>query len=186
MAVRSEAARTTRAPGSTPARPPAALARRLDVPATDEHQARPEPLVEYRRVRHVALRSVARVSVLFYLCGLVAFLVAAMVFWIVASAAGVVGEVESFMDDLGFEGFEFVSGTLLWAGLLIGFAVTAILVVLTVFAAAVYNLFADLAGGIEIELDDRNRRWLERVDSDGRSGNGRGRRGNGKGARRRR
>jgi hypothetical protein len=182
MAGGSETSRTTRArraTRATRARTTRATGRRLDVAPADDRDPRREPLVEYRRVQRVALWSVARVSVLFYLCGLVAFLVAALVLWIVASAAGVVGEIESFMDDLGFEGFEFVSGTLLWAGLVIGLAVTAILAVLTVFAAAVYNLFADLAGGIEIELDDRNRQWLERVGSDGRSGNG-------KGARRRR
>lgn len=133
-------------------------------------------------MRRVALGSVARVSVLFYLCGLVAFVVAAMVLWIVASAFGVVGEVESFMDDLGFEGFEFVSGTLLWAGLLIGLAVTAILVVLTVLAAALYNLFADLAGGIEIELTDTHRHADDRVER-ARQAGGNGT--NGNGARRR-
>ena len=104
-------------------------------------------------MRNVRLGSVARVSLFFYLCGLVVFMTAAVTLWLVASAFGVVGEIEGFMDDLGFEGFEFVSGTLLWASLLIGLAVTAILVVLTVLAAAVYNLFADFAGGIEITLE---------------------------------
>ena len=111
------------------------------------------PGFERRRVREVRLGSVARVSLFFYLCGLAAFMTAAVVVWVVASAFGVVGELEGFMDDLGFEGFEFVSGTLLWAVLIIGLAITAILVVLTVFAAAVYNLFADFAGGIEVTLE---------------------------------
>ena len=104
-------------------------------------------------MRDIRLWSVARVSLFFYLCGLVAFMTAVVVVWIVANAFGVVGEIEGFMDDLGFEGFEFVSGTLLWASILIGLAITAILVVLTVLAAAVYNLFADFGGGIEITLE---------------------------------
>jgi Transmembrane domain of unknown function (DUF3566) len=118
-------------------------------------------------VRDVRLGSVARVSLFFYLCGLVAFMTAAVVLWIVAAAFGVVGEIEGFMDDLGFEGFEFASGTLLWASVLIGLAVTAILVVLTVFAAAVYNLFADFAGGIEITLEAPPSERQERAASDG-------------------
>jgi hypothetical protein len=138
----------------------------------DAHRALPEQqVVEHRRVREVALGSVARVSVCFYLCGLVAFLVAAMVLWIVASAFGVVGGVEGFMDDLGFEGFEFAPATLLWAGVLIGLAVTAILVVLTVFAAALYNVFADLAGGIEITLTDGARTAIGPVERAGGDGN---------------
>lgn len=104
------------------------------------------------RVRDLGLTSVAKVSACFYLCGFVVILVAATVLWMVATAVGVVGEIESFMDDLGFEGFHFISGTLLWAALLIGFALTAILTVITVVAAALYNLFADLVGGFEVTL----------------------------------
>ncbi|MGI8796130.1 MAG: DUF3566 domain-containing protein [Acidimicrobiia bacterium] len=135
-------------------------------------------------MRDIRLSSVARVSVCFYLCGLVVALVAALVLWIVASAVGVVGELESFMDDLGFEGFRFISGTLLWASLLIGLGLTAILVVLTVVAAAIYNLFADLVGGLEVTL--------AAVDNDAaiapaeRNGNGHGNgNGNGDGVRHR-
>jgi hypothetical protein len=132
------------------------------------------PGFERRRVRDVRLGSVARVSLFFYLCGLVAFMTAAVTLWLVASAFGVVGEIEGFMDDLGFEGFEFVSGTLLWASLLIGLAITAILVVLTVLAAVVYNLFADFAGGIEVTLEAPQHERIA-YDGDGkraRDGNG--------------
>ena len=98
--------------------------------------------------------SVARVSVCLYLCAATALLVAAAALWAVASAFGVVGEVEGFMDDLGFEGFQFISGTLFRAGVLIGLAAVAILTVVTVLAAALYNLFSDLVGGVEITLVD--------------------------------
>jgi hypothetical protein len=121
------------------------------------------------------LTSVARVSACFYLFGFVVILVAATALWIVASAVGVVGEIESFMDDLGFEGFRFISGTLFWAALLIGLALTAILTVVTVVAAALYNLFADLVGGLEVTLtpiDDEPDEPV--VTAVGRNGNGRG------------
>jgi len=175
MAVRTDTPRAVPVPQT--GRRAAVTGRRRPrrAPTDGDGELTEHPLFEERRrVRHVALMSVARVSVLFYLCGFVAFLVAAMVVWIVASAAGVVGEIESFMDDLGFEGFEFVSGTLLWAGLLIGLAVTAILVVLTVFAAALYNLFADLAGGIEVTLGGVDGSMVGGADTDGRRGNGNG------------
>lgn len=167
----------------TSKRPPTGRSTRTGpfVPAPPDDQRAP---VERRRVRDIRLSSVARVSVCFYLCGLVVALVAALVLWIVASAVGVVGELESFMDDLGFEGFRFISGTLLWASLLIGLGLTAILVVLTVVAAAIYNLFADLVGGLEVTL--------AAVDNDAaiapaeRNGNGHGNgNGNGDGVRHR-
>ncbi|HUF83131.1 MAG TPA: DUF3566 domain-containing protein [Acidimicrobiia bacterium] len=152
------------------------------VPApADDRQPDGVAAVERRRVQDLKLTSVARVSACFYLCGLVVAMVAAVVLWMVASVVGVVAELESFIDDLGFEGFQFLSGTLLWAGLLIGLAVTVILTVLTVVAAALYNLFADLVGGLEITLapvvvDEPPATPVER------NGNGRGN-GNGNGVR---
>jgi hypothetical protein len=144
------------------------------------------PPRERSRVRDVSLISVARVSACFYLCAFVVTLVAATVLWMVASVVGVVGEIESFMDDLGFEGFHFVSGTLLWATLLIGLALAAIFTVVTVVAAALYNLFADLVGGLEVtlapvaDLDEPEEPEEPVATSVGRNGNGRG---NGNGVR---
>jgi hypothetical protein len=166
MAVRTGRAPTARAPRSRTDR---ATGRRVDW-AAPAKAAPPAPVVERRRIREVRLWSVARVSVCFYLCGLVVVLAAAVVLWLVASAVGVVGEVESFMDDLGFEGFQFLSGTLFRAGLLIGLAGVAILVVLTVSAAALYNLFADLVGGIEVTLTGGDPREGGAVEGDGRGG----------------
>lgn len=166
MALITERTTTER---TTTRRPPRV---RPFAPAPD---GRPVPPRERSRVRDVKLTSVARVSACFYLCGFVVIMVAATVLWIVASIVGVVGGIESFIDDLGFEGFHFVSGTLLVATLLIGLALTAIFTVTTVVAAALYNLFADLVGGLEVtlapvtdELDDESAATPVRRNGNGR------------------
>jgi hypothetical protein len=102
------------------------------------------------RVGWIDLRSVGKIAFGFYLAALVVFLVAVVVLWMVAAAVGVVGSVERFVQDLGFEGFRLLSGTLLLAAVLLGLAAVVILTVATVVAASFYNAFARAVGGLEV------------------------------------
>lgn len=112
----------------------------------------------YRQtVRRVDLWSVLKVSVCFYLCALVVTLGAGVVLWVIASSAGVVDNFENFMSDLGFEDFEFLSWRILRASTLIGLVFVAMSTILTVLAAAFYNLFAELVGGIEVTVVEEDR-----------------------------
>jgi hypothetical protein len=107
----------------------------------------------YRQVvRRVDLWSVLKVSVCFYLCALVVSLGAGVVLWTLARGAGAIDNVEGFMEDLGFEDFEFLSWRILRAATLIGLVLSALATILTVLAAAFYNLFSELVGGIEITV----------------------------------
>lgn len=104
-------------------------------------------------VRSVDLWSVLKVAICFYLCALIVMLVAGMMLWWLASAAGVISNVEQFVGDLvNNEDFRFLSWEVLRAGTLIGLVFVCILTVLTVMAAAFYNLFSELLGGVEVTV----------------------------------
>jgi hypothetical protein len=116
------------------------------------------PAVERRyhqTVRRIDVWSVLKVSVCFYLCALVVFLSAGIVLWTIADSVGVISNVEDFISELLDDKkgqFHFLSLEILRAATLIGLVLVCLMTVLTVLAAAFYNLFADLVGGIEITV----------------------------------
>lgn len=104
-------------------------------------------------VRSVDLWSVLKVAICFYLCALIVMLVAGVMFWWLASAAGVISNVEQFVGEMvDNEDFRFLSWEVLRAGTLIGLVFVCIFTVLTVMAAAFYNLFSELLGGVEVTV----------------------------------
>jgi hypothetical protein len=103
-------------------------------------------------LRHVGPWSVFKLSLVFYLCVCLALLVAGIILWVGASATGVVGNVEGFFRDAGFDGFKFSAGVLLR-----GFALGGlVLVVAGTFAnlllALLFNLMSDVVGGVQVTL----------------------------------
>lgn len=104
-------------------------------------------------VRKVDLWSVLKVSICFYLCALIVMLLAAVFLWSIASASGLIGNVEKFVGDLmSNKDFRFLSWQVLRATTLVGLVMVCLCTVVTVLAAAFYNLFAELLGGIEITV----------------------------------
>ena len=104
-------------------------------------------------VRSVDLWSVLKVAICFYLCALIVVLVAGVMLWWVASAAGVVASVESFVGELvNNKDFRLLSWEVLRAATLIGLVLVCLMTVVTVLAAAFYNLFSELLGGIEVTV----------------------------------
>jgi cytochrome c biogenesis factor len=104
-------------------------------------------------IRSVDLWSVLKVSICFFLCALIVMLAAAVMLWWIASAAGVIDSVESFVGELvNNKDFRFLSWQVLRAATLVGLVIVCILTVLTVLAAAFYNLFAELLGGVEVTV----------------------------------
>jgi hypothetical protein len=118
--------------------------------------ASPRQVYERRYVqtiRSVDLWSVLKVSICFYLCALIVLLTASVMLWWIASAAGVIHNVEHFVGDLvNNKDFKFLSWQVLRAATLIGLVVVCILTVISVLAAAFYNLFAELLGGVEVTV----------------------------------
>src|SRR5262249_13821511 len=73
--------------------------------------------------RPIDLWSVLKVSICFYLCALIVMLLAGIMLWWIASAAGVVGNVEHLVGELVSNkknGFHFLSWEVLRAATLIG------------------------------------------------------------------
>src|SRR3954454_1989366 len=104
-------------------------------------------------VRSVDLWSVLKVSICFYLCALIVMLVAGIMLWWLASAAGVISSFEKFVGEMvDNKDFRFLSWEVLRAGTLIGLVLVCILTVLTVMAAAFYNPFSELLGGVEVTV----------------------------------
>jgi hypothetical protein len=112
------------------------------------------PQRRYRQtVQKLDLWSVLKLSLCFYLCALIVTIVAGVVLWLVADAFGVIHDVEHFMGDLlSSKDFKFLSAQILEGTGLVGLVLVALMTIITVIAAAFYNLFAELVGGIEIVI----------------------------------
>jgi hypothetical protein len=148
-----EPTRATAVPATAP-RPAAAAA------ATPAAQPRPVPQVEvgrrYRQTVHrVDLWSVLKIAVCFYICGMAVTLVALVALWLIADAAGVIHSVEKFFGDLlQTKNFTFLDGQILSGALLVAAVLVVLQIVITVIAAAFYNVFAELFGGVEITISE--------------------------------
>jgi Transmembrane domain of unknown function (DUF3566) len=164
--VRPAQGRTaTRPPVTPPAqrpRPPAGPVRR-DGPTADGAAAaalaapgkRKQPIVRgvrsRRLVRRLDIWSVFRVSVVFYACVFIVMIIAGIALWNVAAAFGVITDGEKLVRSL----FALTTFTLhpitalLWGAVIAG-AICFLGVLFNVFAAVVYNLISDVAGGVQV------------------------------------
>lgn len=106
----------------------------------------------YRQmVGRIDVWSVLKVSLCFHTAAMLVTVVAMIVCWWVASAVGLVKNFEKFLGTV-FEvdKFSFVDFGVLQGVLIIGFVFVAIMTILSVMAAAFYNVFAEAVGGVEI------------------------------------
>ena len=135
----------------------AAAASPRPVPVAQSH---PLPQVEvgrrYRQTIHrVDLWSVLKIAVCFYICGMAVTMVALVALWLIADAAGVIHSVEKFFGDLlQTKNFSFLDGEILRGALLVSAVLVVLQIVITVIAAAFYNVFAELFGGVEITISE--------------------------------
>lgn len=127
---------------------------RKDRKVAKQQAVRPAYERRYRQtIRKVDLWTVLKISVCFYLTALLVMLFAGMVLWWIASALGMIENLEDFMGELvESDDFRFLSWDVLRGASLVGLVLVCIMVVVTVLAAAFYNLFAELLGGIEVTV----------------------------------
>jgi hypothetical protein len=143
--------------GSSNGPAPQAALPRVPAPAA---RALPQPMAEperrYRQTIHrVDLWSVLKISVCFYICGMAVTMVAMVGLWLIADAAGVIDSVEAFFGDLlQTKDFTFLDGDILRGALLVSAVLVVLQIVITVIAAAFYNVFAELFGGVEITISE--------------------------------
>jgi hypothetical protein len=115
-----------------------------------------------RRVRVVIRRvnpwSVLKFSLLFYLCVMLVVLLGLVILYSLLTGLGVIDAVERLGTDLALSDrgpWEINGGYLLRMAFLIGLISTVLWSALTVFLAFLYNLIADLVGGVEVTLTER-------------------------------
>lgn len=105
-----------------------------------------------RIIRHVDPWSMLKLSLVFFICVWVMFMVAVVIIWSIAQSSGTVEKIESFVSDLGVTGWK-LNGTFVFRqyglfGLVMVFACTTASVVSTI----IFNLISDLVGGIWISV----------------------------------
>ena len=152
-----------------PAAVPASAARPLDgkeapapqtPAATAAPAARALPVAEtqrrYRQTIHrVDLWSVLKISVCFYICGMAVTMVALVALWAIADAAGVIHERREVHgrsppdQELHLPRRGDPARRVLVSAVLV-----VLQIVITVIAAAFYNVFAELFGGIEMTISE--------------------------------
>jgi Transmembrane domain of unknown function (DUF3566) len=151
-----------RPPPRNPAAAPATTARQPAQPAAPAPTPAPRtaaPVVTERRYRQtihrVDLWSVLKIAVCFYICGMAVTMVALVALWVIADAAGVIHSVEKFFGDLlQTKDFTFLNAEILRGALLVSAVLVVLQIVITVIAAAFYNVFAELFGGVEITISE--------------------------------
>jgi hypothetical protein len=118
------------------------------------------------QIRRVSPLSVLKVSLIFYACLLIVVLVGVAILLMILDAIGVLEPVESFIGDFGFGTtvgqrgeaqavFEIDMGWVMRTLFLIGTISFALWAAFTMFMALLYNLIADLVGGVEVTLVER-------------------------------
>ena len=109
-----------------------------------------------RRVRRIVRRidtwSVFRVASLFNLSVGAVFLLAGVLLWIAGSSLGAIENIEGFMQAVGLDDFRFVGGAIFRGGLVLVLLSVMLATGFTVLLAVLYNLIADVVGGIEFSV----------------------------------
>jgi len=112
----------------------------------------------YRQVvKKIDIWSVLKTSLCFYTAAMLTSIVASIVCWYAASAVGIIKNLEKFLGTV-FEikDFSFINFQVLQGILVIGIVFVALMTIISVMAAALYNVFADAVGGIEVEIVEQN------------------------------
>jgi hypothetical protein len=125
-------------------------------PPRPRRRARPRVRKVTRIVRSVDAWSVFKVAFIFFLAMGVVLITAGVLLWNLAQSTGTLDNVEGFFREaFGYDTFELQSEPLFRAGL----TLTALFVVagtgLTVVMAVLFNLIADLTGGIRLTVLER-------------------------------
>ncbi|MEZ5408413.1 MAG: DUF3566 domain-containing protein [Acidimicrobiales bacterium] len=106
-----------------------------------------------RVVRHIDPWSVLAFSVLFHLCVFASLLLASVLVWNAADAAGTIDNIESFIRELGdYQTYEINGDAVFRAAMIIAGVLTLASSVMVVLLTVVFNLISDLIGGIRITV----------------------------------
>jgi hypothetical protein len=105
-------------------------------------------------VRRFDIRSVLRVSIIFYLSLSCVILVAAFLLWLVATVTGVRSNVEEFVGELVVaEDFRLVGTKMLQLAAVLSIVLVVLGSAANVVMATLYNLISDVVGGLSVEVE---------------------------------
>lgn len=102
-------------------------------------------------IRRIDPWSVLKLSLIFYVCMLAVVMLALTMFWAIINRIGLLDTVLSFLTELRLE-VQLDGGNLARAALLLGLLNVVLWSGVNVFLAFLYNLVADLAGGLKVTL----------------------------------
>lgn len=111
------------------------------------------PVSRRGRLRRLGLWSVVKMSLTFYLCVFLVIMVAGTVLWNVAETGGLIGKLDKLVRSLfALRRFQLHPLTALaWGAAAVG-ALCLLGVLVNVVAAVIYNLLADLVGGVRVTI----------------------------------
>ncbi|MGH2813016.1 MAG: DUF3566 domain-containing protein [Actinomycetota bacterium] len=119
----------------------------------------PAPRSTLRRVRRTIRRidpwTVLKLSAVFYVSVMLIFLLAGAIIYFAAAGAGIIGKMEAFVQGIGWPEFQIRPIQVFRVGVLIGLMQVIFWSGVNLFAAFLYNLVADLVGGIELTMSER-------------------------------
>jgi hypothetical protein len=108
-------------------------------------------------LRHIDLWSALKVSLALYLSVFVVFLAGAVLLWWGARSAGLIDNIEMFVENIGFAGegtYQLKGPEILKMAAVIGPIVVVLGALATVAGVAVFNATARLFGGVEMTVSD--------------------------------
>ncbi len=118
-----------------------------------------QPQLPPRRVRRVSrvIRgidpwTVFRVGIIFHAALYLVVLVSGVLIWNVANSTGTIDNLERFMESFGWDSFSFDGAQLFRSVGLLGIFLAILATGLWVLAAVVFNLVADLVGGVRVTV----------------------------------
>jgi len=105
-------------------------------------------------IRKISPWATLRFSLVFYFCMLLILLLGTSIIFATLKAIGTISDLESLLRDLEFD--VTISGGVIFRWFfLIGLVGTLVASALTTFMAFLYNLIADVVGGIELLVTER-------------------------------
>jgi hypothetical protein len=132
--------------------------RRRTPPPTRQRPRRVKQVRRVRRtLRHIDPLSVLKVSLMFYGCFLILWMVFAAILYWVLQAAGLFDTIEGIRTSLAVEGSWDISLSFVekWA-FFIGLTAAIVMSLVNLFLAFLYNVVADVIGGIDMTFVERD------------------------------